>query len=261
MKKLVVLFVIVLALNASYAQAQEDKMLFNHMSAGITLGTDGVGLELAFPASQFLVVRGGYSLCPIPYKKNVSLNSLHVGGSEMNLSNIPVTAQPWKGGLGNLMLDIYLNPTGSFHFVAGLFAGSGKLVGGKVDLRDKISPQDYKTGITYNGISCSTDAEGFAHVDATVNKVLPYLGVGFGRALRLDKRVTFNVELGAAYSGGIKVVTYDYSNPSKVTRSVITSSALVNKSGEQIDKGLVDKLARNWVVLPMLKFQVSVRLF
>ena len=59
MKKIVVLFVIVLALNASYAQAQEDKMLFNHMSAGITLGTDGVGLELAFPASQFLVVRGG----------------------------------------------------------------------------------------------------------------------------------------------------------------------------------------------------------
>ena len=256
MKKLIILFVAVLALSASFAQAQEDKMLFNHMSAGISLGVDGLGAELAFPASQFLVVRGGYSFMPYSYKKNVSLSDLHVGGSIKNLSNVPVTAKPWKGGEGNIMLDIYLSPTGIFHFVAGALVGSGQLIGGKVDLRDKISPEDYKTGITYNGVSCSTDADGFAYVDALVNKVLPYVGVGIGRAVNPDKRVTFNFELGAAYSGGMKVVTYDYSNPSKVTRSEVTSSALNQK-----DNGVVDKLARYSVVLPMLKFQVYVNLF
>lgn len=260
MKKLVILFVAVLALSASYAQAQEDKMLFNHMSAGISLGLDGVGVELAFPASHLLQVRGGYSICPIPYKKDVTLGTLQVNGKNQNLSNIPVSARFWKGGLGNLMVDIYLNETGSFHFVAGAFAGSGKLVNGRVDLRQKISPDDYRTGITYNDVSCSTDAEGYAYVDATVLKVLPYLGVGFGRALDMNKQVSFNFELGAAYSGGIKTVTYDYSNPSRVTSNVVTSSDLVNSAGKQVDNGLMDKLAR-FPILPMLKFQVFMRLF
>ena len=260
MKKVFVLLLAVLALSVPRALAQEDNMMFNHLSLGISVGLDGIGAEVVLPASPFLQDRGGYSYEPIPFKRNVDLGKISMKEKNVNLSNIPLSANLWKGGLGNLMLDIYLSKTGSFHFVAGAFAGSGKLVGGKIDARNAINREDYKTAIEYHGVSCSTDGEGFVYADATVWKVLPYVGVGFGRALDPAKRVNFSFELGAAVTGGVKLVTYDFSNPAKVTTSVLTSSALVTDSGKQLDKGWVDKLGK-FPVLPMMKFGVYVNLF
>ena len=249
-----------LTLGLSNSRAQEDKMMFNHMSLGITAGLDGAGVEVVFPATDFLQLRCGYSFIPVHLNGKVSLGTFTLDDDSITLSDVPVNASIWKGGMGNLMLDIYPSRTGSFHFVAGVYAGPGKLIGSKVDARGYIEPEHYKTGLGRQGVSCSTDGEGFIHLDAAVMKAMPYLGLGFGRALNPDSRVCFNFELGAAYSGGIKLVAYDYSNPNKVTTSVLTSSVFVTESGNQLDGGIIDKLAR-FPVLPMFKFGLYVRLF
>ena len=91
-------------------------------------------------------------------------------------------------------------------------------------------------------------------------KVLPYLGIGYGRALNVNKRVGFGVELGAMYTGGIKFQTYNYANSSNVQTSVLTSSTFADDSGKLRDRGLIDKVSRI-PVLPMLKLGVYFRLF
>lgn len=260
MKKTFLLLIAALFIVTPRVQAQDESMFFNHLALGVTSGLDGIGAELVVPCTPFLQIRGGYSLDPIPFSAHLNLGTVVLDGETVNLSNVPMNVSFWKGGLGNVMLDIYLNDTGSFHFVAGAFIGSGKFMSATADLTGIMASEDYKRSVNYHGVTCSTDADGYAHADATVMKVMPYVGLGFGRALKADKTVGFSFELGAAYSGGIKLYTYDFSNSSSVKSSQITSSAMVTDSGQQMDKGWVDKLA-GLPVLPMMKFGVYVRLF
>ena len=245
----------------SLSASAQDKQLFNHVALGVSAGIDGIGVEAILPASPYLQIRGGYSYFPYSYKNNVNLGTYQFNdGTTANLNNIPLNAAIWKGGLGKVLLDIYPSRAIPFRFVAGAFFGSGKLVGGSMDF-SKAIPQDYyQMGIGMNGISFSTDKDGIAYADAAVMKVLPYLGLGFGRGLDPKKRVTFSFELGVVYSGGIKPTLYDYSDPTTVQTSVISSKDLVMDDGKQLDKGIIDKVS-GIPVLPMMKLGLYVRLF
>ena len=178
----------------------------------------------------------------------------------MDLSNVPVSATAWKGGLGKVLLDVYPGKGLPFRFVVGAFFGSGKLIAASMDLSHSIPAEYYNTGIGINGISLSTDEKGIAYADATVMKVLPYLGLGFGRCLDPQKRVAFSFELGVVYSGGIKPTLYDYSDPTQVQASVVKSENLVDNEGKQLDNGIINKVS-GIPVFPMMKLGLYVRLF
>ena len=61
---------IAFAVNAS---AQENK-LFNHLSIGYTLGTDGlIGFDVASPIGNYVAVRAGYTFMP-KFKADVDVN-------------------------------------------------------------------------------------------------------------------------------------------------------------------------------------------
>ena len=244
----------------SLTASAQDKQLFNHVALGASAGIDGLGVELVLPATPYLQIRGGYSILPYTYTNNLNLGKIEIAGFKKDATNVPISATPWQGGLGKVFLDIFPGRGLPFRFVAGAFFGSGKLIDVNADLRSVLEPKDYKTGFGYNGISISTDGDGFAHMDASVLKVLPYLGLGFGRPLNLQKRVGFSFELGVVYTGGVKVTAYDYSNPHKVQTSVVTSKNLVDDNGKQLDNGLIDKVS-GIPVLPMMKLGVYVRVF
>ena len=245
----------------SLSAPAQDKQLFNHLALGVSAGIDGIGVEAILPCTPYLQIRGGYSLFPIGINRNVNLGQYTMNdGTEVNLSNIPLKAAIWKGGLGKVLLDIYPSRAIPFRIVAGAFIGSGKLVGASLDASKVISPEDYKTGIGMHGVSVSTDGNGIIYADAMVMKVLPYLGLGFGRGLNPKKRVAVSFELGAIYTGGIKPTVYDYSNPAKVQASVVSSKNLVMDDGKQLDNGVIDKISRI-PVLPMMKLGVYFRLF
>ena len=63
MKKLLLVCALAtLGLSQSYAQLDEDDFgFFDHVSAGISLGTDGIGIEVAAPLTYNFAVRAGYS--------------------------------------------------------------------------------------------------------------------------------------------------------------------------------------------------------
>lgn len=244
-----------------HAQEQDDKQIFNHMGAGLTVGLDGVGLEVAAPLTPYLQLRGGYSFFPYTYKNVFHIKKFVVNdGTVVDLTDLPISATAWKGGVGKVLVDIFPGKETTFRFTAGAFFGSGKLIAATGDLTSAITPDLYRTMVGYKGIQASTDENGYAYIDAIVPKVLPYLGIGFGRGVNLKSRVGAAFELGAVYTGGLKITTYDFSHPLEVKTSVITSSDTVDDAGKMLDNGIIDKVSAV-PVFPIMKFSIFVRLF
>lgn len=256
MKKAIVIILAALALSAPRALAQD---MFNHVAVGISVGIDGLGLEAATPLGDHFQLRGGYSIMPFSYNKNMNFGTANVGNKPRNMDNVPLNAKLWKGGIGNVLADWYPG-NGPFHVTAGVFI-SGKFASADADLRRSLDPEEYGTlGIGFEGgPAFTTDSEGFAHVDARVLPVMPYVGIGAGRAIK-DGRVTFTFDLGALVTGGIKPQSYNYIrnslNPSNPVEVIdITSKAVNNR-----DNGWIDKIS-GIPVFPLLKFNVLVKLF
>ena len=244
----------------SLTAGAQDRQIANHLSLGFTLGIDAVGAELVVPFSPYVQLRGGYSIFPYTEKRNMDLGSLTFEGKTVDMSNTPVAATLWKGGVGKVFLDLYPGRDTGFHITLGAFMGSGKVFNSSVDLRGMLEPEDYRVSVGYKGFKCSTDENGFAYLDAMTPKILPYIGIGGGRTLKPARRAGFTIDLGVAYTGGIKATTYDFSRSDSVQSYVITSADLTDENGKQTDKGIVDKIG-SFPVLPILKFGVYFLLF
>ena len=239
----------------------QDKQSFNHLAMGVTAGVDGFGLEIAVPVTPQLQVQGGYSFLPIGFTFFPNLGKTKFADNDADLTALKTDVSFLDKGMGNLMLDFY--PGGgdsSFKLVAGVFVCPGTLTHFKMDMHEQIKERDWKTGFGYRGVQFSTDGEGFGHLAAVSNKVMPYLGLGFGRAVSPDKRVTFTGELGVAYTGGIWLISYDYSHPDEVRTYEVTTNQLTDDNGRSLDMGYVDKIAAI-PVFPVLKLGLFVRLF
>ena len=237
------------AVNAS----AQDKQFFNHLSAGVSLGVDGLGLEVAAPLSRNIQLRAGYSLFIPPYiSKTVNFGTVQVANTRtLDVTHLPLRGGIWKDGIGKLMVDVYPSSRRPFHFVAGLFVGSSHWLYGKADFRHVIRPDEYATlSFSYHDITVSTDPEGFIIVDGHINPVMPYLGIGFGHAVYLQKRVNVTFDMGLVYTGGVSMRTYNYLRNDDGDPSFITSRSLDDR-----DKGIIDFLA-GLPILPILKLNV-----
>ena len=109
-------------------------------------------------------------------------------------------------------------------------------------------------------ISISTDPKGFVNADIKVGVVRPYVGIGFGRAVNPDNRVRVTFDMGVLITGGFKVQSYSYLRNPKGDPSVLTSAALIDDEGHQIDNGWIDKIC-GFPIMPMMKLNVFFRLF
>lgn len=262
MKRTIIIAVLVALVGAASANAQEDNQLFNHLGVGVTLGVDGMGLQVAAPVMPMLQVRAGYAFnTPAPGTGSFGTHTMD-NGHPVNLDNMPMTVWSYKGGLGELFVDFFPEKTGIFRISAGMFAGGGKFLSVKADMRETMAKEDYATMMSSGDVKFSTDAEGYGYGDALTWKVLPYVGIGTGRAVNLQKekhKLTFTFDLGVAFTSGIKIQTYEFTTGSKVPCAV-TSAATVDEAGKQQDGGLIDALS-GIPVLPVLKFGLFYRLF
>ena len=65
MKKLFVLALVALGTTQGLrAQNDIEFGYFDHLSVGVSVGTDGIGFDLAAPISDYAAVRGGFSFMP-----------------------------------------------------------------------------------------------------------------------------------------------------------------------------------------------------
>ncbi len=262
-KALSLIIALAVSLVGMTARAQ-DTQIANHLAVGVTMGLDGVGLEVALPMTPYVQLRTGYSLFPYTYSRNVNFGQVEIGGTTRDLSQTPLKDTHWKGGEGKRLADIYPVKKTGFHLTVGVYIGPGKFLHADADLSKALSPSDYATlGITYgqgaDKISISTDSKGFVHADVMAGIVRPYVGLGFGRAIKPGSRVRVSFDMGVLVTGGVKLQSYSYLRNEKGDPAVITSKQLITDEG-QVDDGWVDKIC-GIPVLPMMKLNVFVRLF
>ena len=197
MKKIIIpLLVFLLSFGA---EAQESGFL-NHLSAGLQLGSDGLGIELATPLGSSFRARAGYSFLPsIPYRKTVTAPEHPGAVGSAKGKDIPVDA---KASLHlsdiEVFLDYYPMSDNGFHVSAGLLCGSRKVVSIK---NVTPLPDDYNiVGLDVDGYTVKAVRNTIEGYIAT-NSLRPYLGVGYDIPISSDNRYSLSVDLGAFYWG------------------------------------------------------------
>lgn len=263
MKRLLTLLIILATATAAAAQ---DVQPFSRLSAAPTVGLDGVGISIATTLTPVLQLRAGYSLVPyryvglpgaIPSEVEIAGQTRQVRGA----ASLKVTAH--TGG-GHLLADLFVLPSSSFHFTAGLFYDSPNYLDADLDASSVLPPDEYASyGVLVNPddyrTNITSDTRGHVHAALRYNAVKPYLGIGFGRAVT-SRRVSVTFDIGALYAGKPCLQSYDYSLNKDGAPVRITSETL--DANPDLD-GLNDALAliEKIRVLPMLKLNVFIKIF
>jgi hypothetical protein len=297
MKKTLAL-VTALALGASaFGQTPvKDNYLFNHWSIGggiitdlnltvATTVTPNIQLRLVYDSYSHAVAIGNVFTKDIPEVGQINpyIHSFPVGdegihSNGLNIDNVVVTGKLNTGNL-NLLMDFFPGK-GAFHFTGGLILDlSGNIATisgvptnktGQPTMQDSDRGKKEAAGIT-------TDLDGNVNVKVAygLGTVRPYLGIGFGRAVDVKRRVSVNFDLGVAYIGGVHVYgenyMVDYPHLTKVElnqawidnpENRIDDKTLRETLGEDYDETVKWlNLANSFPVLPYARLTVNVRLF
>lgn len=265
MKKLTFILAAAMTLFSQAAFAQgDDPMLFNHLAIGASAGFDGVGGNIALPIGNHFGIRAGYSTLPKTafVDQNFEVNDVvTLNTRELQLETVAVHADASISS-GNVLLDLYPGKRSGFHFtVGGYYAFNTQPINVTGDMRQDpvtgkqyLAPEEYgHVFANYNDLKrVTTDMDGFVHADLNVGSFMPYVGLGFGRGVKADKRVSILLDLGVLYAGdSFSVNTYDIDDQPVY----MTSASVSNK-----DDGLIDDLMGVGVI-PMLKLSIFVKLF
>jgi len=258
MKKLLVICIAMLmGSTASSAQEDFERGIFNHLGANLSVGSEGIGIGLASPVTDYLELGVGVNIMPsFKIKGDVNVN--------FNMGSLPIPiSQSDKvkitGDLNRTTMDVKLNvyPFGgrSTFFIAGGFSFGGEkiatLTGHSDVVQQAVADYPEYKDLILNSISAELDKynvkfdeKGDVNGDLRVNKFRPYVGLGVGRLIP-KKRVGFRFEAGCNFMGKIKV----YQNDREVNISEI------NNGNDDISK-VIDKVK----VYPVIKFTLTCRI-
>lgn len=185
-------------------QAQDNSYvdefgIFDHVSPGISLGTTGIGIDVAAPISEYVQIRAGYNFFPtFKYKEDIDYRAK--GKPTRGQTRAEAKS---KFSCGHLLAEIYPFPySTSFHVTAGFYIGNSEIV----EIENTIPVKDFEPGegIVIGDHIVGFDANGYAHGVVKVNAFRPYVGLGIGRSV---PRGRFGVsgELGVQFWGTPKV--------------------------------------------------------
>ena len=258
MKRIIPLMVMAL-LSVQTVSAQKDSEdfgLFDHVGIGVSLGTYGLGFDLAAPVTDYAALRAGVSFIPtISYKDDVNIND----SNPLINSNIDI-----EGKLNTfdikLLADAYPFKGSAFHFTAGVFFGKKELI--SVNNTSPIinDPSKYgKLGVKLGDYRISTDKNGNIQADVAINKVKPYLGLGFGRAVPKKSRVSVSCDLGVMFWGCPRLGAMTKDDWGNETYHKFKSSELDEYDDEDLKDGL--ETAEKIKVYPVLNIRISGRIF
>ncbi|MBR1484574.1 MAG: hypothetical protein IJ612_02640 [Prevotella sp.] len=269
MKKLGLLIVAALTLAAQGVSAQnsDDNNLFNHLSAGVSLGTTGIGIEVASPITSFLQLRAGYSFIPkIKINETADLDSsedyLRKEDGTGYYESVDIEGKLNMGDL-KLLVDYYPLKKSSFHVTAGAYIGKSKLATAystnhflNQGYWGNSGPEMGSASQTYTIVS---DPDGSVTADVKVNSFKPYLGIGFGRAVP-NNRISVCFDFGVQFWGKPSLWTKIDDNLGTEYRKVEKSRIL---SQQDWCSDVIDALdiAEKIIVYPVLTLRVNGRIF
>ena len=250
---------IILSLAALFLSVSAGAQVFDHLSIGFGAGTDGLGFELAAPLGNHVDIRAGYGTAVGLLGYTVNEIRLPEHPANSNSNDVPV---PLKISLGmndaRLLFNIYPSANKGFHFTVGAYMGAPSFIRGKLI----NMPSDYNTmGIDVDGylvkatngvLTTELCAPGLGGKSFAVK---PYVGIGFGRAVDRDHRVSFCFDLGAMYQGQPGLWAEGEGVTGRIEKVQLTSKH-IDEVGEAIEE--YGKYAAFW---PTLSFRLYVRLF
>ena len=180
---------------ASHALHAQD---YFTLSAGISVGTDGAGAEVATQLGPHVQLRAGYGFAPGWPSFQVSELSvpIHPGATGSKTVLAPLNAALQQNH-GHLIANIYPWPAVDFFFAAGAYAGTPAYLSASVT----GLPDDYNTAGVMIGERNVKAHDGVVKGELRGWAVQPYLGIGYGRPVSNDYAVSFAVELGVRYMG------------------------------------------------------------
>ena len=250
MKKTVFTILAALALLMPGTAAAQD--LFNHLAVNAHVATTGVGVELSTPITKFITMRAGVTCMP-GFSFNAEVDGQYYDYVNTTSRNFTVDLDAnLKRTQGSVIFNVYplakAKVCSSFFLAAGLYFGGDKLVKIKGhsdeianDLKQLNGANPY---IELGDYKLPVDDNGNVKGGLKVQKVRPYVGLGFGRYVP-NKRISVTGELGVQFHGHIK----PYTSEGEIAFDEFT---------ENDDwKKVMDKLT----VYPMLKIVISGRIF
>lgn len=190
-------------MNAAHAQTTESGF-FNHLGAAVSLGTGGLGFDLAAPVTDWAAVRAGMSLSPgARYSAEVDL--------DVDTKSIITDQVKVEGKLNirdfKLLLDLYPFRSG-FHLTAGAFYGPEKFIS-LYNEEPFLAREDWGTaGVKIGEYRLTSDEYGNVEANIEVNGFKPYLGFGFGRAVPKKGRVGVSCDFGVKFWGTPGIYTW-----------------------------------------------------
>lgn len=270
MKKLMMVAVILLtSVGSVMAQKEYKRGFLNHVGINVGAGTEGIGVGVAAPVTNFLEVEAGVNIMP-SFKLS---GDLDVDVSTRGLPPVPVPDVQYpasatihaEGSFDRTTFNVKANlyPFGGsskFFIAAGLSIGGEKIaeVTGSCDeLRDfsnkylknnQTLEQQFRKAISANlgGYNLELDENYNLQGDIRCKNVRPYLGLGFGRLVPKN-RIGMRLELGCQFMGKLKV----YQNDTEID---------INKALEDAGEDDLSKFVKDLKVYPVLKFSLTGRI-
>ena len=206
----------------------DDDYIFTHLGGNLSVGTDGIGIEVTTTITPYVGLRAGVNFFPkikytkddVTYKRKVRWDN---AGNPTDNPAYPSIEREGTGSIeaklnkidGKILFDAY--PFGlknSFHVTAGLFMGSGDIVQGSFTQDPKVPIGGGIVITDNNGDDWMVMPEGnpgTIDIRLKTNSVKPYLGIGFGRAVP-KKHVNVAFDLGVQFHGTPQVQGYAKAN-------------------------------------------------
>ena len=204
-----------------------DDQIFTHLALGVTfLNPSTIVLpNVATTITPYVQVRAGldfigtrqggfWPLLTVSnfYKTPITLPNIQFGDNQYDIQvDGTVNMSELK-----VLFDFFPGKRTGFHFTAGFFwdVFSGGNFAEVYTAKPFLPQSDWQTlGVTFKKdpstgdyqYRLATDDKGMLKLNLHTNPFRPYIGIGFGRAIRPDKRVRVTFDLGAFYIGGFKV--------------------------------------------------------
>ena len=248
MKKTVFTILAALALLMPGTVAAQD--LFNHLAVNAHVATTGVGVELSTPITKFITMRAGVTCMP-GFSFNAEVDGQFYVNNVANDFTVNLDAN-LKRTQGSVIFNVYplakAKVCSSFFLAAGLYFGGDKLAkinGHSPEIAEKFNQFSDNPYIELGDYKLPVDENGNVKGGLKVQKVRPYLGLGFGRYVP-KKRISVTGELGVQFHGHIKPYT---------------SEGEIQNFDELTEKDDWKKVMDKLTVYPMLKIVISGRIF
>jgi hypothetical protein len=199
---------------------------------GITadLGTTGAGFHLVVPMESRLNGRFGVNYAKYDFDRTSNGVDYAVKGKLQTF---------------DLLFDWYLREGSPFHLTAGLVYNGNRF--------DATAQGNQFGKITLNGTTYSATDVGNLRGRISYRKAAPYLGIGWGNALKANSPWSFNTDLGLFYQGNPNV---DLASVGCTTSKSVCDALVKDVAAERLR--LQDDTG-NLKVYPVLRASVNYR--